>query len=180
MYVSKYHIYLNIRITFIWDKLIAPSSIFEKMHVQNELIFVCMIIRWLHDFRHGDSTVLDMFTKMWKAAVWHTLDGFSWNFLFGDFFENLLKKFKFDYNLTRIMGTLHEDICIFMISCRMLLRKRNVSDKSCRENQNIRFVFNNFFLKIVPFMRQYAKICQSQRGHRWQYKMVHVLGMLHN
>jgi hypothetical protein len=31
------------------------------------------------------------------------------------FFENLLKKFKFHSNLTRIIGTLHEDLCKFMI-----------------------------------------------------------------
>jgi len=30
---------------------------------------------------------------------------------------------------------------------------RNVSDKSCRENQNKHFMFNNFLSKIVPFMR---------------------------
>jgi hypothetical protein len=148
--------------------------------MQNKLIFVCVIIRWLHNFTHGDCTILDMFRKLWRATLWHPLHGFLWNFMFGDFFENLSKKFKFDYNLTRLMGTLHEDKCIFMISCWMLLRMRNVSDKSCRENQNIRFVFNTFFLKIVPFMRQYAKLCQSQRGHRWQYNTAHVLGMLHN
>jgi len=78
-----------------------------------------------------DYKVLDMFTKVWKATVWHPLDGFSWSFMFGDIFENLLKKFKFDYNMTRITGTLHEDICIFMVSCWMRLRKRNVSDKRC-------------------------------------------------
>jgi hypothetical protein len=51
-------------------------------------------------------------------------------------------------------GTLHEDLCTFMVISRwILLRMRNVSDKSCRENQNIHFMFNNFFPKIVPFMR---------------------------
>ena len=30
---------------------------------------------------------------------------------------------------------------------------RNVSDKRCRGNQNTHFMFNNFFLKIVPFTR---------------------------
>jgi len=30
---------------------------------------------------------------------------------------------------------------------------RNISDKSCRENQNARFVFNKFFSEIAPFMR---------------------------
>jgi len=44
-------------------------------------------------------------------SVWLTgttqlpLDRFSLNLIF--FFENLLRKFKFDYNLTRITGTLH-------------------------------------------------------------------------
>jgi len=30
---------------------------------------------------------------------------------------------------------------------------RNVSDKSCRENQNTQFVFSNLFSKLVLFMR---------------------------
>ena len=35
-----------------------------------------------------------------------------------------------------IIGTLHEDICTFVIICRcILLRMRNVSDKICRENK---------------------------------------------
>jgi hypothetical protein len=29
---------------------------------------------------------------------------------------------------------------------------RNVSDKSCRENQNTHFIFSNSFTKIVPFV----------------------------
>ena len=33
------------------------------------------------------------------------------------------------------MGTLHDDIRTFMISCRIILKMRNVSDKSCRELQ---------------------------------------------
>jgi transposase len=41
-------------------------------------------------------------------------------------------------NLTSTMGTLHEDQYIFfIISHSVLLRMRTVSDKSCRENQNI-------------------------------------------
>jgi len=34
----------------------------------------------------------------------------------------------------------------------------NVLGKSCRENQNTHFTFNNFFSKIVPFMRQCGKV----------------------
>jgi hypothetical protein len=33
--------------------------------------------------------------------------GFSWNFVISIFFENLSRKFKFHYNLTRITGRLH-------------------------------------------------------------------------
>jgi len=44
------------------------------------------------------------------------------------------------------MGTLHEDqyTCL-VISHSFLSRMRNVSDKTCRENQNPHFIFNNFF-----------------------------------
>jgi hypothetical protein len=51
-------------------------------------------------------------------------------------------------------GTLHEYRRIFTIILLSILRKiTNVSDKSRRENQNKHFVFNNYFSKIVPFMR---------------------------
>ena len=40
-------------------------------------------------------------------------------------------------------GTLHEDLCTFMlISQRILLAMRNVSDKSCKENENRHFMPN--------------------------------------
>jgi hypothetical protein len=51
------------------------------------------------------------------------------------------------------MGTLHEDVCTFMkVSHSVLLRMKNISDKSYGENQSIHFMFNNSFLKIVPFI----------------------------
>ena len=57
-------------------------------------------------------------------------------------------------DLSRIAGTLLEDLCVFMIISRwILLGMRNVSDKSCRENQNTHFMFSNsFFSKILPFV----------------------------
>jgi hypothetical protein len=62
------------------------------------------------------------------------------------FFENLSIKFKFRENLTRITCTLHGDLSTFVIiSRRVLLRMRNVSDKSCTENQNTHFVCSNIF-----------------------------------
>jgi hypothetical protein len=45
-------------------------------------------------------------------------------------------------------------VAIFRIISRsLLLRMRNVSDKSCRENKKKSFMFENCFPKIVSFMR---------------------------
>jgi hypothetical protein len=46
-----------------------------------------------------------------------------------------------------------------IISRSHLLRIRNVSDKSCRENQNTHFTSNRFFFfTILPFMKRSGKI----------------------
>jgi len=44
----------------------------------------------------------------------------------------------------------------------------------------MRFMFGNFFTKIVPFMRLCGKIWYSQGGHRWKYNRPHALCMLDN
>ena len=46
-------------------------------------------------------------------------------------------------------GTLHEDHYTFVVISRSVRpRMRNVSDKSCRENQETTFIFSNFFRKL--------------------------------
>ena len=63
--------------------------------------------------------------------------------------------FKKIQNLTRITDTLHEDLHIIItitISKLVLLRRKNVSDKRCRENQNTHFMFDDIFPKIAPLM----------------------------
>ena len=42
------------------------------------------------------------------------------------FFENMTRKFKCQQNLSRITGTLHNDLCAFMIYCWIFLRMRNL------------------------------------------------------
>jgi len=44
-------------------------------------------------------------------------------------------------------------VIFFIIAQSVLLRMRNISDKSCRGNQNTHFVLKNFFSNIVPSMR---------------------------
>ena len=45
----------------------------------------------------------------------------------------------------------------FIISRSVLLRIRNVSETICTEDQNTRFVFDNSFPEIAPFMRKGRK-----------------------
>jgi hypothetical protein len=60
--------------------------------------------------------------------------------IFGKSVEKIQVSLKSDKN----NGTLHEGLCTFVIICRwILLRIRNVSDKSCRENRKSHFMFNN-------------------------------------
>ena len=108
-------------------------------------------------------------------------DGCSWNFVFEDFTKNLSRKFKFHSNRTRIKGTLHYDQnTFFIISRSFLLRIRNVTDKICSENQNTHFVFRNFFLKIVPFMRWCGKnIVERGRPQMTIWRM-HILYWIPN
>ena len=73
-----------------------------------------------------------------------------------------------------VMVTLYEGLSTFLIiSCCILCRMRNVTDKSCRD-QNTHFVFNKCSLKIMPFMR-YMEKYYCQTGHRWQYNRDYVL-----
>ena len=69
-------------------------------------------------------------------------------FYISGFFENLCRKFQFHSNRLRIMDTLHEGhrYTFLIVSRLILLGMKNVSDKSCRENQSTRFVFLQFFL----------------------------------
>jgi len=65
----------------------------------------------------------------------------------------LYGEFKFHYNVTRIMGTLHGEVVIF---CRILLRMTDISDKILHKNKT-RLMLYNFFLKILV-TRQFAKV----------------------
>jgi len=49
-----------------------------------------------------------------------------------------------------------------MVICGLILRMRNVSDKSCGENQNILLI--NLFAKITPFMINVEKYCTARQA----------------
>ena len=83
------------------------------------------------------------------------LDRFSLNLIFEYF--------------SKIRGTLHDYLCTYMTMYRLIhLRMRNVSEKYCRENQNIHFIFCNFyfFRKSCRLWDNVKKMLQSRAGHR--------------
>ena len=46
----------------------------------------------------------------------------------------------------------------------ILLKLKNVSDKSCRENQNTHLMFINFYLNIVPFRDNVEKYSRGREA----------------
>jgi hypothetical protein len=67
------------------------------------------------------------------------------------FFQNLSRKFKFRYNLTRMANTLHEDICTFIIiTFLILVRMWNFPWKMLQEKSKHVFCVQIFFPNIVP------------------------------
>ena len=86
------------------------------------------------------------------------------------FFENMSRKIKFLYNLTRIMGAVHEDQYTFLIiSGSFLLRIKNISKKRYRENQITHFKLNDFFLENRAFCGLWGKMLYNRIGYKWQY-----------
>jgi len=73
----------------------------------------------------------------------------------------MLRKFKFHSNLTRITPTLREDQYTFLtISHALLLRMRNISDKSFRENQNTVLRSINLFFENRAVSENVHKHCR--------------------
>jgi hypothetical protein len=51
------------------------------------------------------------------------LNGFSWNLILCYFFENLSMQFRFNWNMTPVLGTLHKDLRKFLIIYRRIRLK---------------------------------------------------------
>jgi len=82
--------------------------------------------------------------------------------------------------VTRITGILHEDQYVFFIASRsVILRMRNVADKSCRENQTTHFMSSNFF--NIKSCRLWYNVEECRRAGLATYNnMAHVHCMLDN
>ena len=116
-------------------------------------------------------------------------DVFWWNLIFKAYFDEIwyLRGFfsktcgensTFIKMLQKYRDTSHKNVFTFTRISRWVLRMRNSLDKSCRENQNTHFMFNNLFPKNAQFMRQCRKIWCNQRSHKWRHNMAHTCCML--
>jgi len=102
--------------------------------------------------------VLGAFAIFWKSSIASSclfvrpsfelpLDASSRNFIF-QYFPKFVEYVQASRKLDRNDEySTWKPILFFIISRSFLLSIRNVSDKSCRENQNTKFIFNNFFFR---------------------------------
>ena len=96
-------------------------------------------------------------------------------------FENLLRKFKFQWNPTRITGTLHEYLYTFITVSRLVLLKiRNVSDKSVEKFKTYILYSLTFFPEKLVVYEKMWKSLYSRTGHIWVHNTAHALCMLDN
>ena len=88
------------------------------------------------------------------------LDGFSWNLTF----EYFSKVCPGNSSFMKIWQSDNQYTCT-VISCSVFLRKRNVSGKRYRENQNTDFIFNNvLFRKSCPVRDKVQKCCRDEEA----------------
>jgi hypothetical protein len=89
------------------------------------------------------------------------------------FFENLSRKFKFHYNLTRITGTLHEDRYTSFYLTEFFLEWVIFQTKVI-ENQNPNFVLNKIFTKSLRLWDNVERYCTDGRTQI----TIRLIGML--
>ena len=139
----SFSVYLYIYIYFLFCPFFALLSSFSRLCIYFLFTYFYSILGAFAKFRKATIILSSLCLSVRQN------ERMIMKFRICEFFEILSRKFKFRYNLTRITGTLHEDQYTFLIISRsVLLRTRNVWDKSCRENQNTHFVFSKIFPKI--------------------------------
>jgi len=95
-------------------------------------------------------------------------------------FRKSMKNIQVSSKTDKYKGTSDENLSTLMIiSRRMLLRMRDVSDKICREKSNTRFIFNNCFShKSCRLWDNVEKYCRA--GQAADDNMAHAHCMLDN
>ena len=100
-----------------------------------------------------------------------TLDGFSWNLIF-EYFSKICRENSGFIKIWQEERLLHINTheCLWCVSMRIFETK---------VTEEIKTYINNFFPKIVSFMR-YVQILWGETGHRWENNTAHAVCMLDN
>ena len=90
-----------------------------------------------------------------------------WVFFFRKFVQKITVPLKSDKHKGHF--TIKTNIYFWSYLTQFLLRMKNVSDKTCRENQNTHFVFSDLFFKSCGLWDNVGKMLYSGADLRWQY-----------
>ena len=122
-------------------------------------------------FRHVHETAKRNYTlassRIYPSAnlsTCSTLDGLPWNLIFQDFMKSVKKIqfwLKFDKNYGYFTWKPNKFV---ILPCWIFLTMRNVLYKTCRENQNTRFTYNNFFFSENHALYETMWRCMMQPG----------------
>ena len=138
-----------------WNKHVTPQSMQIK-----KIIFksVRKIAKTEYYLRHVCSSVGPSVCFSFYPSAWNNSASTGRIFMKLDIwvlFENLSRKFK-----VPLKSDKEDQYTFLIITSSIFLRVRNVSDRSCRENQNPYFMFNNFF-----FFRKSFRLWDNVKKH---------------
>ena len=112
------------------------------------------------------SFVMSVCLSIWPHETTRLpLDGFLWDLIFEYFFfPKSVEKLQVSLNSEKNNGCFTwRPIYIQVVSRRMILGMRNVSGKSCRENQNMNYCTHNICMQNVVICRRILHTFQHFR-----------------
>ena len=162
--------------------LVGDDSLFKSTVLRPDFWWVGEASWALFSFTYHLTSVNQIFRRVRKTVKsdyelchgWLSVRLSAWNrsvtsgrilmkFDICEFFGKLLRKLKFRENLIWITGNLHEYQCTFLIIYRsLLLRMRNILDKTCRQKKNM---FSKFFILNLAI---YELMC------KWRVNTAHA------
>ena len=151
----------------------SASLLLYYFFTQASTLLLCLIntLNFLAHSRNCEKQLLTFSCQPYVWSAWNILAPSRQILLKFDiwgFFKTPLRKFRFLYNLIRLTDIAHEDLCTFLIISYLLLRMRNVSDKSCRQNQNIfyfQYVLSQKLSCLWHNVKKYGCVRQAANGN---------------
>jgi hypothetical protein len=149
-YCNRMHGAYNVKYLYYFSNIWLVYIIFWIMIsfvVLCAFLYYCTFTVW-NGFLKTEKATISFVTSVCQHGTTRLPpDRFSWNLIF----EYLLFRKAVENSLVALKSHMNNGYCtwqtlyIFIISRSFLLITRNISDQSCRENQNTHFKFNYLF-----------------------------------